>query len=604
MPIIVPSEIRDEYDAIVVGSGAAGGQAAYTLTMSGLRVLMLEAGRDYDPAAETPMFQIPSQAPLRGVPTSDKPHGFYSGLVAGGTEIEGEPYTQASSVPLEQFEWKRARMLGGRTNHWARVALRAGPYDFQPRGRDGLGVDWPLTYDEIAPYYDRVERLIGVYGENEGLENTPDSPPGVLQPAPTPRAYELLARKVMNGLGIPVIPAHRAVLTRRLDAGRLPALLHPDNLEAQQILAQSMSERAACFWATNCLRGCSIRATYQSPTVHLPPAFATGRLDLIPLAMAREIEIDAQGRASGVVFIDKTDRSEHRARARAVVLGASTGETVRLLLNSRSPRFPDGLANSSGLVGRYLLDTVGANLAGQIPQLEDLPPHNEDGAGGPHVYAPWWRYGDQIAGRLDFPRGYHIEFGGGRQMPNFGTLAGLERFTGGTYGRRFKEDARRYYGTFLHFAGRGEMIPNERSFCTLDPDVKDQWGIPVLRFSWHWTDYELKQAEHMARTFHDIITAMGGRVLGPHANRDAIAGSKVIRKGGQVTHEVGGARMGDDSRTSVTDQWGRTWDVPNLYLVDGAVFCSKPDKNPTLTILALAWRTADRLVAAGRQGGR
>lgn len=602
MPHITPAQVKPEYDVIVVGSGAAGGQTAYTLTMEGAKVLMLEAGRAYDPVTETPMFQTNGQAPLRGVATTDKPFGFHDATVDGGWSMPDEPYTNASEDPAKQFEWWRARMMGGRTNHWGRHSLRNGPYDFKPRTRDGLGIDWPFTYEEIAPWYDKVEMLIGVYGENEGMENTPDSSPGVLQPPPAPRACELLAKKHMAPMGIPVIPIHRAVLTQRQDGERLSRILHPGNAKAQRILAQSMSERAACFWATPCGRGCAIRATYQSTTVHLPPALATGNLDILANAMVREVTLGAKGLADGVVYIDKTTGTEHRAKARVVVLAASGMETVRLLLNSKSARFPQGLANTSGLVGRYITDTVGASISAQIPALENLPPHNEDGAGGLHVYSPWWLYKEQLRGDLGFARGYHIEFGGGRGMPGMGAGGGLERFTRGSYGLKLKEDARRYYGSFMFFAGRGEMIPNEGSYCEIDPVVKDKWGIPVLRFHWEWSEHELKQAQHMEKTFSDIVSAMGGRVLGPNSSRRRISPDAPIEKGGRIIHEVGGAVMGLDAKKSVTNQWGQTWDVPNVYLTDGAPFPSNADKNPTITIMALAWRASEHMLAEMKKG--
>jgi len=254
MPVVTPSQTQPEYDVIVVGSGAAGGQTAYTCALEGAKVLMLEAGRDYDPARETPMFQVNSQAPLRGASTPDKPFGFYDATIDGGWQVPGEPYTSASDDPARQFWWWRARMMGGRTNHWGRISLRNGPYDFKPRTRDGLGFDWPLSYEDVAPYYDKVEMLIGVYGDNNGLENTPDSPPGVLQPPPILRAGEQFARAKGKALGLPVIPIHRAVLTQRQDADVLPARIHPGNPRAQRLLADSMRQRAACFWATPCGR--------------------------------------------------------------------------------------------------------------------------------------------------------------------------------------------------------------------------------------------------------------------------------------------------------------------------------------------------------------
>ncbi|WP_368563295.1 GMC family oxidoreductase [Pseudoxanthomonas sp. UTMC 1351] len=597
MPFVTAGKLEPIYDVIVVGSGAAGGQTAYTLCMEGARVLMLEAGRNYKPETETPMFQTPDQAPLRGTSTPEKNFGFYDATVDGGWQVPGEPYVNASEDHAGRFDWWRARMLGGRTNHWGRISLRNGPYDFKPYSRDGLGFDWPIDYADVAPYYDKVEMLIGVYGDNDGLENTPDSSPGVLLPPPKPKVSDLLVKQRAGRLGVPVIAGHRAVLTRRLDADNLPAKLHPGNPEAQRILRESMLRRAACWWATPCGRGCSTGANYQSTTVHLPPALATGRLDIVCDAMVRETVLGANGKAEGVRFIDRTSGNEYTATARVVVLAASACETARILLNSKSTSFPNGLANSSGKVGRYLMDTVGTDLTGQVPLLENLPLHNEDGADGGHMYSPWWLYKEQQAGKLGFARGYHIEFGGGRRMPDLYTAAGLESLTGGSYGQKFKEDARRYYGSFVGFAGRGEMIPNEHSYCEIDPQVKDKWGIPVLRFHWQWSEHERRQAVHMQRTFADIIEAMGGTVRG----KVETDGAKAIDPGGSIIHELGGAIMGADPKTSVTDRWCRTWDVDNLYITDGAVFASNADKNPTLTIMALAWRASDHILARMRR---
>ena len=239
MPHISSSKTQPVYDVIVVGSGAGGGQTAYTLTMEGSKVLMLEAGRNYDPVKETPMFQTNNQAPLRGASTPDKPFGFYDSTVDGGWQVPGEPYTNASGDPARQFWWWRARMLGGRTNHWGRISLRNGPYDFKPHARDGLGFDWPMTYEDLAPYYDKTEMLVGVYGTNEGLENTPDSPAGCLLPPPKMRAGELLAQHRAKKLGIPVMAIHRAVLSAKQDAENLPAKLHPKNAKAQRLIAKA-----------------------------------------------------------------------------------------------------------------------------------------------------------------------------------------------------------------------------------------------------------------------------------------------------------------------------------------------------------------------------
>jgi choline dehydrogenase-like flavoprotein len=612
MPFIPSTKTQPAYDVIVVGSGAAGGQTAYVLAAAGVKVLMLEAGRRYDPEEETPMFNTGRYAPLRGAPTPDKPFGFYDATVNGGWRVPGEPYMikrgasatnweKASDTNVntnQNFIWWRPRMLGGRTNHWGRFSFRMGEYDFKPRQRDGLGLDWPFDYKDLAPYYDKVESLIGVFGSNEGLENTPDSSPGVLLPPPKPRGYELLTKKACAKLGIPVIPSHVAILSQRQDHQRIPAWLHPDSPGMQKALAANMRTRLPCLWATNCLRGCAIKANYQSTTVHLPPALATGNLDIITDAMAREVSVDSLGHATGVFYVDKQTRKERHVKARVVVLAAGGCESARLLLNSKSAQFGNGLANSSGKVGRYLMDTVGSRLGGQIPLLENMPIHNEDGASTMHMYMPWWKYQEQQAGKLDFPRGYHIEFGGGRSMPGATEFSGMETFTGGSYGKKFKEDLRRYYGSFIYFAGRGEMIPNEQSYCELDPDTKDVWGIPVLRFHWKWSEHEEKQAAHMQKTFAEIIESMGGRVT----STPQLDGRKAISAGGSIIHEVGATCMGSDPKQSVVNQYCQAWDVKNLFVTDGGPFVSNADKNPTLTIMANAWRATDYLIEEMRKG--
>ncbi len=598
MAHINAGKTKPDYDVIVVGSGAAGGQTAYTLAMEGVKVLMLEAGRDYDPVTETPMFNTPQMAPLRDSGTPDKPFGYYDATVDGGWEMPDEPYTQGAHDQANHFQWWRSRMLGGRTNHWGRISLRNGPYDFKPYSRDGLGVDWPISYEEVAPYYDKVESLIGVFGTNEGLENTPDSPEGVLLPPPKLRAAELLFHKHGRRMGLPVVPAHRAILSTRLDSKRIPKRLHPNNPHVQRILTDEMNQRLACFWATYCTRGCSIKANYQSTTVHLPPALATGNLDIITNAMARIVDTDRTGKATGANFIDKCTGKDYSVKGRIVVLSASSCESVRLLLNSQSYLHPDGLGNSSGLLGKYIMDSVGASLSGQVPKLEGIKPYNEDGAGGSHSYVPWWLYGEQAAGKLDFPRGYHIETKNTRLMPKVDTFNFLERWTRGSYGARMKEEARRYYGSFVYYTGRGEMIPNEDCYCEIDRDTKDRWGIPVLKFHWKWGESEIRQAVHMQKTFAEIIADMGGSVLGEVDP----TGKNAIWQGGRTIHEVGGARMGADPKRSVTNAYSQLWDAPNVFITDAAPFCSNADKNPTLTIMALAWRAADAMMEQMKQG--
>lgn len=556
----------NEYDVIVVGSGAGGGMSCYVLTKAGFKVLLLEAGRDYDPETETPMFDIPAEAPLRGVGTPEKPFGYYDATIDGGWEVPGEPYTIAEGS--EEFKWWRTRMLGGRTNHWGRISLRFGPYDFKYKSRDGLGFDWPLGYEDIAPYYDKTESLIGVSGTIEGLENTPDSSEGVLQPPPKPRLFDIMTQRGFEAVGIPAIAAHTAVLT------------------------QPLNGRAACIYATPCGRGCSIKANFQSTTVLIPPAAETGNLEIRTDAMVHTVEHDDKGRAIGVTYIDRKTHERVSVRGRIVILAASACESARIMLNSKSDRFPDGLANSSGLVGKYLMDTVGTSTVGRFPVLENMPPHNDDGISTAHMYAPWWQYQEQARGELDFPRGYHIEWSGGRRMPdmNVGSLADHSEVL---YGPGLRKNMRRVFGSIVGFAGRGEMIPNEDCYCEIDPVVKDKWGIPVLRFHWKWSEHEIKQAEHMRRTFVDLIERLGGEVI---SGGETENGRELIKKGGEIIHEIGSCKMGDTPENSVLNQYCQSWDVDNLFVMDGSSFVTNPDKNPTLTILALCWRSCDYLV--------
>lgn len=560
--------MKRSYDVIVVGSGAAGGMSAYALTEAGLDVLMLEAGRHYDPRIETPMFNLPSEAPLRGAATPDKPGGFYDATVDGGIEVPNEPYTTAEGSP--RFHWWRARMLGGRTNHWGRLALRYGPYDFKPYTRDGLGFDWPITYEDVAPWYDKVERLIGVAGANDGLENAPDSSPGVLLPPFALRASEYFVKRGFESLGISTASARLAILTR------------------------SINRRPPCLNATPCIRGCSIGANFQSTTVLIPVAQKTGRLDIRTNALVYEVEVGKRGLARGVSFVDRRTGQHHAVRARSVVLAASTCESARILLNSKSALFPQGLANESGLVGRYLTDQVAVTARSQFPALEKLPPRNDDGASLFHMYVPWWGYRKQEQKQLDFPRGYNLQpYGKGaffNTMPQM-SIGDDADYCTASHGHALREEMRRKFGSHITFSANGEMVPNEKTYVDLDPQVKDKWGIPVLRFHWHWSEHELRQAAHQLKTYREVTERLGGRVLWERST--PLAGG---------VHETGTARMGSSARDSVVNSFGQSWSVKNLFVLDGAIFASHPCKGPTLTILALSWRGSAYLAEEARRG--
>lgn len=569
---------REEYDVVIVGSGAGGGMAAKILADAGLSVAVLEAGGDFDPKKEEYRTQLrwPWESPRRGAGTV-RPFGDFD-AAWGGWEIEGEPYTHAGGT---QFDWFRSRMLGGRTNHWGRISLRFGPKDFKRKDIDGLGDNWPIGYEDVKPYYDRVDKLIGVFGTNEGLEDDPD---GFFLPPPKPRLHELFLKKGAENVNIPVIPSRLSILTRPVNR-----------------------ERGVCFFCRQCNRACSAYADFSAGTCLVQPAMQKGTVDLYTMAMVREVTTDGEGLATGVIYIDKTDMQEHRVRGKAVVLGASACETARILLNSKSSRHPEGLANGSGMVGRYLHDSTGASRAAIAPDLIDRDRYNEDGVGGLHVYTPWWLDNSS----LDFPRGYHLEYWGGMGMPSYGVGFGMDNMRqyirdemgnpspNGGYGAGLKNDIRRIYGSTIGISGRGESVPQYDNYCEIDPGTVDKYGIPVLRFHYNWTEHEVRQARHMHETFEEILTSAGGTLLGEKPGADTQYG---LEAPGRIIHEVGTTRMGDDPDTSVLNKFSQAHECKNLFVVDAGQFVSQADKNPTWTILALSWRTSDYIAEEFRKG--
>jgi choline dehydrogenase-like flavoprotein len=612
------------HDVVVIGSGAGGGTVTKVLADMGISVLLIEAGPMITPA-DFKEHLWPYQVPHRGAGAKGQaytggPTGFTYSATFGGSQIDGEPYTVA---PGSDFSWFRSRVLGGRTNHYGRVQLRMSDYDFKPRSTDGLGFDWPISYADMAPYYDKAEEFIGVTGSREGIRSAPD---GIFCPPAPMKAHDVLVQRSCAKLGIRAVSARQAVTTT------------------------ARNGRPACHYCGQCGRGCVTASNYAASYVQIFPAMRTGKVQIIANAMARELITDATGKVSAVSYIDKTDGSEKQVRCRTVVLAASACESARLLLNSKSPRHPQGLANSSGKVGRYLMDTVGFSMSAMVPALSGMPHYNSDGYGS-HVYVPWWLWDKHKT--LNFPRGYHIEVGGGYGMPGIGSFTGVVNRTEG-YGVAMKQAIRDEYGTSIGLSGRGEMIPNEQSYCEVDPEVKDRWGIPVLRFHWGWSDHELNQVRHMQQTFRAILEGMGGRIgtgggrggrgtapatgmgatPGQQAPQTGQAGPQTglpnapagqpttgasgqrpgnppatadanrppISRGGAIIHEVGTVRMGDDPRTSPLNRFCQGHEVRNLFVADAAPFVSNADKNPTHTIIALAWRTAEYLAEEMRKG--
>ncbi len=559
-------ENKKKYDVVIVGSGAGGGMATKILTDSGLTVALMEAGPFFDPANPDQQLHLkwPYESPRRGRGSTRAFGDFHASY--GDWKVDGEPYEMKGDT---KFNWWRSRMLGGRTNHWGRISLRFGPNDFKRKSIDGLGDNWPISYEDIKPFYEKVDKLIGVTGTKENIYNEPD---GFFLPPAKPRLHEMYYKKGAEKAGVKVIPSRLSILTKRIS-----------------------NERGVCYYCGNCGRSCGVYADFSASSCLVFPSQrnAQGRLDLYVNSMVREVSVDKSGKPNGIVYVNKDDKKEYKINAKVVVLAASACESARILLNSKSPYHENGLGNSSNMVGKYLHDSTGTNNLAFIPDLMNRKTYNEDGMGNMHLYSPWWLDNKN----LDFPRGYHIEIYGGLGAPSYGTgfnFNSLNSFFGievGGYGDRVRDEVKKYYGSTIGFNTRGESVPNINNYCEIDPEKKDKYGIPVLRFNYSWTDYERKQANHMNETVKEIVNNIGGHLLWENGGPD-----NGLLTPGEVIHEVGTTRMGDNPRKSVVNKYEQLHDAKNVFIVDGGPFVSQADKNPTWTIMALSWRTSEYII--------
>lgn len=537
------------YDVVIVGSGAAGGTAAWVLVQAGLRVAMLEAGPLRKHLVDFPYHDpFPYTDPYRGAKEElSKSEEFAKKYSMNGSTPE-EPYTTPEKMP---YQWFRARNVGGRTMFWGRFANRFNEDDFKGYSRDGHGKDWPVTYQEIAPYYDKAEVFMGVCGAKENHPDLPDAdnflPPVAL------KCSDVVIKKAAEKAGIPSIRVRRAMLTKAYNG-------YP-----------------ACHYCNGCDNGCETHSFYTSAFRQVVPLMEKypRTFRLIPNAMAHKINVNAKGQASGVSYIDKATGRERTVRARVVMAACGTLETTRLLLHSK-------IANSSGLVGRNFLEHLDVGAQAYFPELFFMDREAGDGIGGSHIVIPWFGYFRKDEKR-DFLRGFQIEPSSRiRMRPD----RNAKRIAG--FGSDFKKEVRKWTGARVVLASHGEMLPSPNKFVELDPTVKDKWGVPALKIHHPLEENDLNMFKYIKRTYEEIFDAAKGvRIELPDA--PDVAGHSI--------HEMGTAHMGDDPKTSVLNRFNQSWDVRNLFVVDAASFTSGTHKNPTLMIMALSWRASEYILS-------
>ncbi len=544
------------YDAIVVGSGISGGWAAKELTERGLRTLLLEAGRSMDPAKDYLEHEPVYEFKFRGL--GDRRHEQARQFIqskAGPYEEETKhffvddvdnPYTYDADKP---FIWIRGRHLGGRSLMWGRQTYRLSDLDFEANAREGIGVDWPIRYADLNPWYDYVDDFIGVSGEALGLSQLPD---GKFLPPMALNCAEQIVRESL---------ARRFGGERVLTIGRCA------------ILTRSHRGRAACHYCGPCWRGCATHSYFNSLGVTLPAARATGRLTIRPYSVVRSVTYDARrGRAAGVRVVDGQTRQELEFSGRLIFLCASALESARILLNSSNPRFPAGLANSSGELGRNLMDhTMGGGARGVIPGMEDREVFGRRPNG---ICVP--RFRNVKAPHPDFLRGYGFQGGASR--------AGWSRGSSQPgFGAAFKHGLRTPGPWRFTLYGFGECLPRSTNYVEIDKARVDAWGIPVLRVHCVWSDNERKMLQDMSVTAAEMLDAAGAKEIMPFVEDNAP---------GLAIHEMGTARMGRDPTTSVLNAYCQAHDVKNLFVTDGAAMTSSGCQNPSITYMALTARAA------------
>lgn len=553
------------YDALIVGSGASGSWVAKQLTEQGMRVLMLEAGPPRQPTRDFTEHIRPYQLKFRGFGNrpallerqpiqrlcyacDEYSHQFF-------VDDHENPYTFPMDKP---FMWIRGRQVGGKTFCWARESYRYSDYEFKAASRDGYGEDWPISYKDLEPYYDQVESFIGVSGSREGLAQMPD---GQFLPPMNLSCGGRLAREVIGKkFGWKVIPDRVANLT----------LAH--------------SGRPACHYCDECQRGCYTASYFNSPSVTLPAAARTGRLTLISDAVVSHVLMSREGKADGVYYVERTTHAHREAHAKIVVLAASALESTRILLNSRSSRFPEGLGNSSAQLGRYLMDHFTLEGAGGfLPQFKSS---QREPRGTPcgFLIPKYVNTGDHA--NKNFVRGYRFDGDGSQEL--YAHAFGLAGF-GSDWRRKVRSEIPYYFG----ITAQGECVPRYDNYVALDSEKKDAWGIPALHVVSSYAENEHAMAKAMRNDVMEILDAM------KLENPQPPGGISVF---GKNIHECGTARMGNDPKKSVVNSFGQLHDAKNVFVTDGAVFVTQGCYEPTLTIMAISARAGDYIADESRKG--
>ena len=555
------------YDVVVVGSGASGGWVAKELTEKGVEVLMLEAGPPRVPARDFTEHIWPYQLKYRGFGNQKKRleeqpvqrlcyacDDYSRQFFVNDSE---HPYTFPADKP---FMWIRGRQVGGKTFCWARVSYRYSDFEFQAAGRDGYGQDWPISYKDLEPYYDRVERYIGVSGSYEGLPQLPDS--RFLPPMRLSCGEQVAKEIIEKRFGWKLIVDRSANLTVPLNG------------------------RPACHYCDECQRGCFTASYFNSPSVTLPAAARTGRFHLVSDAVVSHVIMNAEGRAGGVAYIDRSTRAARDVRGKVVVLAASALESTRILLNSRSPRFPDGVGNAHGVLGHYLMDHTTLEGGGGI--MTSLASSVREPVGRPCGYIiP--KYVNTVGPdrNKNFLRGYYFA-GDGRQE-----LYGHAFSTPG-FGRELRDKVRSHIPYSFSVYAQGECLPRYDNFVALDPEKKDAWGIPALHINASYGENEQAMAKAMRDHLGEIMDALKLDERTPPRNELNIFGKNI--------HECGTARMGLDPKTSVLNAYNQVHEAKNVFVTDGACFVTQGCWEPTLTIMAISARAADYIAEELRKG--